>query len=676
MEAIGDKKGRLFVLCQQLKVAMPNFTHKVMGPPHNPRFIATVLMYDGVVYQGAVCGTKRAAEHSACEVALLKMTLVKKTQELKLEVSEEFDDCFNYKGLLQETCQKRAYGFPVYNVVKSGFDHMPRYNVFITMCNCQVKNEKWFHRLKTAEQYAAFTVLKDFSQEINENRQIKTGHFDSIIERTNMLNQMNYVDPADELVMFDDDEVVLEKDLPSDYGVCQGRATEEAVQKVMKTLIAKEHNQLQQVVTPRSNDYSSFMNHDQFASVMVSERSKPMKPPFSKADQVNVFKSIEVSKKESTFKIATSKSPVKAEDLNIIGSFDNKKEIIDPIIVKAFGDYNETANYLSMLSELCTKRAYGKPMYRVTEHVVDGVVVCIGSVVVRFKAYIADRSFSEKNEACNNAAWYCLNNLSAYDDTIGLEVVPLFDNKAKVPMVKIASFKGIMVEIWLKIFEYLPFRELMKSLPRVSQGMRTISCSDVAWLSRGDFEKQSLYTIAKSRLKQFTHIIGSDFLLKDIVVADWCYEYTSRALRKWGFNLCVNPHYEVTFSKVASCDEVNTESYFFGIIRCQKGMELTVEYTDVDSIRGEADASNVSRRSKSYVAVRRIVPGAMSNLMWEIPYSQHLNSLLEIVAKSQGGAIDCSYPTDPYNKGYMLVRMLYFHNTKLLCEIGCSAIGN
>jgi len=152
-------KGTLLELAQKTNFMM-KFGYFRQGPPHNEQFQATVSGPDGTVYTGEWCGSKRAAEHSACRVCIDKIKEVGPVEKNIQQDYVRFDENRNYKNELQIMCQKYRVIFPIYSFEKHGHDHKPEYTATCTLGEYVYNSDVKFSLKKKSEFYAAWLALK------------------------------------------------------------------------------------------------------------------------------------------------------------------------------------------------------------------------------------------------------------------------------------------------------------------------------------------------------------------------------------------------------------------------------------------------------------------------------------------------------------------------------------
>ncbi|KAJ4848638.1 hypothetical protein Tsubulata_035519 [Turnera subulata] len=108
-------KSRLQEFAQKLKLSSPVYETIKEGPSHEPSFRSTVIV-NGTRYD-SLPGfyNRKAAEHSAAEIALIELA---KSGELSNNVSLPVHEIGLSKNLLQEYAQKMNYAIPVYKCEK------------------------------------------------------------------------------------------------------------------------------------------------------------------------------------------------------------------------------------------------------------------------------------------------------------------------------------------------------------------------------------------------------------------------------------------------------------------------------------------------------------------------------------------------------------------------------
>nr|GEU86344.1 double-stranded RNA-binding protein 2-like [Tanacetum cinerariifolium] len=133
-------------------VEVANGRVNIQGPDHAPRFKATVN-FNGESYESPnYCTTLRQAEHSAAEVALLKLQGSSNSLAARI-----LDETGVYKNLLQEVSQRVGASLPTYTTFRSGLGHLPVFTCTVELAGCIFTGEPAKNK-KQAEKNAAMSA--------------------------------------------------------------------------------------------------------------------------------------------------------------------------------------------------------------------------------------------------------------------------------------------------------------------------------------------------------------------------------------------------------------------------------------------------------------------------------------------------------------------------------------
>lgn len=165
-------KNQLQELAQRSCFNLPSYTCVREGPDHAPRFKATVN-FNGESYESPnYCTTLRQAEHSAAEVALLKLQGSSNSLAARI-----LDETGVYKNLLQEVSQRVGASLPAYTTFRSGLGHLPVFTCTVELAGCIFTGEPAKNK-KQAEKNAAMSAwssLKHLTQQ-TENISLQKGN--------------------------------------------------------------------------------------------------------------------------------------------------------------------------------------------------------------------------------------------------------------------------------------------------------------------------------------------------------------------------------------------------------------------------------------------------------------------------------------------------------------------
>ncbi|GJZ46781.1 double-stranded RNA-binding protein 6-like protein [Tanacetum coccineum] len=160
-------KNQLQELAQRSCFNLPSYTCVREGPDHAPRFKATVN-FNGESYESPnYCTTLRQAEHSAAEVALLKLQGSSNSLAARI-----LDETGVYKNLLQEVSQRVGASLPTYTTFRSGLGHLPVFTCTVELAGCIFTGEPAKNK-KQAEKNAAMSAwssLKLLTQQTESYR--------------------------------------------------------------------------------------------------------------------------------------------------------------------------------------------------------------------------------------------------------------------------------------------------------------------------------------------------------------------------------------------------------------------------------------------------------------------------------------------------------------------------
>eukprot|EP01088_Endostelium_zonatum_P010889 TRINITY_DN2457_c0_g1_i1.p1 TRINITY_DN2457_c0_g1~~TRINITY_DN2457_c0_g1_i1.p1 ORF type:complete len:622 (+),score=127.64 TRINITY_DN2457_c0_g1_i1:116-1981(+) len=158
-------KGQLLEYLQKQGSAQPIFDFEKRGPPHMPEFLCVAkLPAFSIDSRSGWHKAKKSAEQEACCTVLgLIQNISTKQPPLKnfnINV-REFSSSENYKGLLQEYCQKVGLPAPTYEYSKFGPDHTPVFSctAIIVSTNFTGHSKGQYQTKRVAEQRAAWDVL-------------------------------------------------------------------------------------------------------------------------------------------------------------------------------------------------------------------------------------------------------------------------------------------------------------------------------------------------------------------------------------------------------------------------------------------------------------------------------------------------------------------------------------
>jgi dsRNA-specific ribonuclease len=615
-----NAKGELFERIQKAKRNMPSFTYEQRGPPHSPEFKVIAMFDDGRKVISSWKGSKRLAEHDACGLALKFFKVEAVVKPCLVNVSANFDSAHNYKGDLQEYCQKTMTDFPIYEFSKYGVDHKPEYTVTVIHKDCTKSYNVRFLSKKLAEQYGAWSVLSSIAADMYQVKPYLTGN--------NMYCNQN-------------PENVTKKKM--DAMTRSGSSS--------KTTIVNDNG-----VVFGTDDIDQFCK-EEILDVLTSE------------DKEEIAIGRELIKTVTCAKQAT--------ELALAVIVDDLPKQLELIVGTASGVFDNWKNYREMLEQYCLLVGADAPRYHVIGDMVGNKKGYVGAVAVKDKVFIGDLVLTSKRSAYNNAAWYSFRMISTFDDMRKLDNDSFLEDNINVSCKQLCSGDNdlkLPTEIWMNIVGFLNFESLVKTFPLVCKGFYHMSRDDSQWFCRSTPGERFSYSRSLDLLGKYSNMVGQSFRLRDIIVGPYLWSHYVKRLKKWAIRTN-DPKYVVTVSTANAWSEQDFEINHFYQIICKRGFEVDVIYDDISSARAAADARiNYFTIKEPYTAVRRIIPAKAKHMMFDIPLEEEMRDTVYRMVMGYGGAIECEFATDPYNRSYMNVLMFFCPQNKSLIEIGCPSI--
>ncbi|PIA54107.1 hypothetical protein AQUCO_00900581v1 [Aquilegia coerulea] len=208
-------KSKLQELCQQRQWELPNYSLNKDGPPHQPRFKASVLINSDSFDSPDFCKSSKEAQSEAARIAFQHFSLPKpvvsssvstplssssstsfsnastvlrnipigegnmlgKNEEVSntspshgtavvVKDDKDFGDVlYLYKGQLQIFAQKRNLSLPVYSCTREGSSHAPRFKAIVTVDGQCFESPEFFRTLREAEHAAAKVAFSSLSKD-------------------------------------------------------------------------------------------------------------------------------------------------------------------------------------------------------------------------------------------------------------------------------------------------------------------------------------------------------------------------------------------------------------------------------------------------------------------------------------------------------------------------------
>ncbi|XXG42584.1 hypothetical protein AAC387_Pa01g2825 [Persea americana] len=166
-------KNRLQELCQKKYWAMPKYTSDKVGPDHNPRFTASVIV-NGVRFE--MTQSSRSSKEAQSEAARLAFEHFTTPEAISLKdpsavipgIQLPQDMLHLCKNQLHGLAQRRNMQPPLYSCVRDGPPHSLRFKGKVSVGGQTFESSDFFRTLREAEHAAAKAALMELSAGVQE----------------------------------------------------------------------------------------------------------------------------------------------------------------------------------------------------------------------------------------------------------------------------------------------------------------------------------------------------------------------------------------------------------------------------------------------------------------------------------------------------------------------------
>jgi len=674
-------KGALIEWLSKNRTGPICFSFDKKGPMHNPLHRATYCSPEGKIYESDWFTVKKLAEHDVSRLVLMDLAsqTIKDRVEVLYPIVNDFEDFTNYRGMVQEVCQKTRIDFPVITYEQKGFHHCPLYRAIVTCRGETVDTVKWFTHKKKAAMYVCYLFLKKISEE-QATPSYDTGLCDDVVV---VKRPVSWTTDEDVEEMRNQEPVVKSVTRTGavfskngiDTEVMYGPKYQEQFQKVISGKYASDERYVNVMSTERKNEKKkSFKQVSPQIPLAKKSNYHVSREVDSARVELNLglaavnMSNLRQRHNEQLLKNALNNEPVMSLMTPRLDSMIDVK--VQPASVFAVTTFDVKGDYCNQILVYCNWYGKGLPQYTIRENVLGGRHFYYASIKIGNVMISSDFPADTREVAHCHAAWRFLQQIDIVDlnrDMVRAESVD--DNVFAIyPVMK--NNQQIPVRTWLKILSYLSYEQVATGLLLVCKAFFKYTTHDVYWLSVAHERVVQMYKRWVSHIARApSFAFGTVFSLREVMNRKRIAAHFQEKILYLGDT--IRPKCELTISCVQRFRETTLEkAHYLGIERVDGFSCDVIYHGDSEMIRFDADKTN-TQRTERYVVTRDLIPGTFESILYEFPCKREFMNMFTPWISSMGGGYECQFLVDPYKRDYMSLLIIYLPQQELLVEFGC-----